>query len=339
MLRIIPFIAAVNRQFRVKCAVNKYFSKPFWYLNISLFPFKFDLSCVMIFLSPYKQCVLPAQALCSPTVRYKITNQRVSVTGGADLTAQEFKDLTLDIDTKTGHGKGNSKLTVLFWRYLCNSSGVSMVLLFPIRLPYYACVGCYKLHLQIYDPNEFDALADAINSDLNTSRNHWIKIQIRYQSDFVCMTPKLLWRCFIICFIWVHWSRKRTNSVRKWFQGLDGKDITEFSYQVDSETLKVSLQISSKFQVFFLMCCVFWSEEIYEMKYGMRFFGYCADMRLEVKKSLLSCSVLSWCVFLRFSRCSKSFGKLLQFWQDCMRIPTCYLCFFVKGSIFVMALK
>lgn len=50
MLRIIPFIAAVNRQFRVKCAVNKYFSKPFWYLNISdisLFPFKFDLSCVM----------------------------------------------------------------------------------------------------------------------------------------------------------------------------------------------------------------------------------------------------------------------------------------------------
>ena len=111
----------------------------------------------MIFLSPYKQRVLPAQALCSPTVRYKITNQRVSVTGGADLTAQEFKDLTLDIDTKTGHGKGNSKLTVLFWRYLCNSSGVSMVLLFPIRLPYYACVGCYKLHLQIYDPNEFDA--------------------------------------------------------------------------------------------------------------------------------------------------------------------------------------
>lgn len=129
---------------------------------------------------------------------------------------------------------------------------------------------------------EFDALADAINSDLNTSRNHWIKIQIRYQSDFVCMTPKLLWRCFIICFIFLHWSRKRTNSVRKWFQGLDGKDITEFSYQVDSETLKVSLQISSKFQVFFLMCCVFWSEEIYEMKYGMRFFGYCADMRLEI---------------------------------------------------------
>ena len=53
---------------------------------------------------------------------------------------------------------------------------------------------------------------------------------------------------------------------------------------MDSETLKVSLQISSKFQVFFLMCCVFWSEEIYEMKYGMRFFGYCADMRLEIKK-------------------------------------------------------
>ena len=36
--------------------------------------------------------------------------------------------------------------------------------------------------------------------------------------------------------------------------GLDGKDITEFSYQ-----------------------------EIYEMKYGMRFFGYCADMRINLR--------------------------------------------------------
>ncbi|CAJ1337338.1 unnamed protein product [Effrenium voratum] len=36
--------------------------------------------------------------------------------------------------------------------------------------------------------------------------------------------------------------------------GLDGKDITEFSYQ-----------------------------EIYEMKYGLRFFGYCADMRVNLR--------------------------------------------------------
>jgi hypothetical protein len=36
--------------------------------------------------------------------------------------------------------------------------------------------------------------------------------------------------------------------------GLDGTDVTEFSYQ-----------------------------EIYEMKYGMRFFGYCADMRINLR--------------------------------------------------------
>ena len=54
--------------------------------------------------------VLPAHhSAATAAVRYKITNQRVSVTGGADLTREEFKDLTLDIDTKTDrHGKGNS---------------------------------------------------------------------------------------------------------------------------------------------------------------------------------------------------------------------------------------
>eukprot|EP00929_Paragymnodinium_shiwhaense_P085066 TRINITY_DN4552_c0_g1_i1.p1 TRINITY_DN4552_c0_g1~~TRINITY_DN4552_c0_g1_i1.p1 ORF type:complete len:229 (-),score=84.68 TRINITY_DN4552_c0_g1_i1:390-1076(-) len=36
--------------------------------------------------------------------------------------------------------------------------------------------------------------------------------------------------------------------------GLDGTDITEFSYQ-----------------------------EVYEMKYGLRFFGYCADMRINLR--------------------------------------------------------
>ncbi|CAE7212579.1 unnamed protein product [Symbiodinium sp. CCMP2592] len=36
--------------------------------------------------------------------------------------------------------------------------------------------------------------------------------------------------------------------------GLDGKDITEFSYQ-----------------------------EIYEMKYGLRFLGYCADVRINLR--------------------------------------------------------
>ncbi|CAK8990101.1 unnamed protein product [Durusdinium trenchii] len=36
--------------------------------------------------------------------------------------------------------------------------------------------------------------------------------------------------------------------------GFDGKDITEFSYQ-----------------------------EIYEMKYGQRWFGYCADMRINLR--------------------------------------------------------
>lgn len=36
--------------------------------------------------------------------------------------------------------------------------------------------------------------------------------------------------------------------------GWDGKDVTEFSYQ-----------------------------EIYEIKYGMRFFGYCADLRIDLR--------------------------------------------------------
>lgn len=42
------------------------------------------------------------------------------------------------------------------------------------------------------------------------------------------------------------------------------------------------LQVSGVFHV------VFFGEEIYEMKYGMRFFGYCADMRLALTVCFLA---------------------------------------------------